>query len=469
MLFKIQKDLQQKNTWQEIQEVKCDIFYYKKLKKAYFKLPVFAKENRLTAPIKIFLLLAAVEKEDIAFACELIKTFDYDAIETTSAKLALGRFYATQNNRKTTLSYLLPLFDAQKLGELDLITLFTELLEMAMYQDCDRVIQFALKTYPDRLSWKIQALRYQIDVAHLYPKNKQFIVNNLNYLFVRCQSEVEYFYMGGCFFAAGYFDDAVKMFDLALQKFIFTEKINDHKQPFDSSLCLASMNEIIDVLAQQQITAFPVFGSLLGLVRDGKFMDYDKDADLGIFVESYEQVFNLVSKLCELDKFSAPCMIKEPKESHLWNVAIFDGVNGTAIDLFFFHKQPTHFETGIYTACGILKWEFMPFKLVPKELAGRTYLVPDNYEAHLTQLYENWREPVEVWDSLLNCPNLMQTSRNVTIFYGLIRFYEALTQNKIKKALNYYQTLTTRWGMRFSPEANDNLNKLMTSLKQKDL
>jgi len=32
---------------------------------------------------------------------------------------------------------------------------------------------------------------------------------------------------------------------------------------------------------------------------------------------------------------------------------------------------------------------------------------------------------------------------------------------KTKKALNYYQTLTTRWGMRFSAAAEMNIGKLL--------
>ncbi len=37
----------------------------------------------------------------------------------------------------------------------------------------------------------------------------------------------------------------------------------------------------------------------------------------------------------------------------------------------------------------------------------------------------------------------------------------ALQAGKTQKALNYYETLTTKWGMRFSAEAEGNVRKLL--------
>jgi hypothetical protein len=42
-----------------------------------------------------------------------------------------------------------------------------------------------------------------------------------------------------------------------------------------------------------------------------------------------------------------------------------------------------------------------------------------------------------------------------------LRLSEALQKNKTKKTLNYYQTLTTKWGMRFSPEEEGNVRTLL--------
>jgi hypothetical protein len=49
----------------------------------------------------------------------------------------------------------------------------------------------------------------------------------------------------------------------------------------------------------------------------------------------------------------------------------------------------------------------------------------------------------------------------VTKDYLDLRLSEALQKNKTKKALNYYQQLTSRWGMRFSPEAEGNIRRLL--------
>lgn len=460
MLFQIQKELKENKGFNVLISVENDFRQYKKLKKEFGNLSDVAKQQKLSSETKVFLLLSAVDKEDLEFVTKLIKLFDYDSIGTTAAKTGLGRFYVKCGQRTKAIEYLFPLFEEEQLQELDIATLFSQLKDEARHKDCDRVLQYALNKFTN-LGWKIQALTYQISISHIYPKNSEFISNNLNYLKERCTTAEHYYAMGSCFYLANYFDNALEMYDIALQQVSPIPGEKDNLAPFDASECRNSMDEIINILECDNIKVFPIAGSLLGLYRDGKFMDHDKDADVGIFVENYDEIFSIVSKLCINSKFSAPDMIKSPKESHEWNVAIYDDERITVVDLFFFYRKENHIEYGVYTPCAVLKWTFPLFNLVRQTLAGKEYWLADDIEQHLRSLYGDWKTPVKVWDSILECPNISLSSRPVVLYFGLIRLYQSIQQTKFEKATNYYKNLTERWGMKFSSEADANIKKIL--------
>jgi hypothetical protein len=463
MLFQIQKELVHQRNINVILTVERDFSQYQKLKKEYLRLSEGVK-NKLTSKFKIFLLLTSLYYADVLFAEKLVQSHDYEAMEDSDANLALGRFYGKYGGlfKKNAIKHFLALFEEEKLGIADLATLFTVLFENADHKTCRKIIGYVQAHHNEHLGWNIEILTYQIRMKHLYPNNEKLILDNLKLLYPRCETDGEYIRMAACCFEAGYINDAIALFNISLQKVIPVQQHFSVKSKFNSSNCFDSMNEIVDILEAENIKPFPAFGSLLGLVRDGKFMDYDKDADLGIFVNNYDEVHRIVSILCQELKFTSPGMINNSKESHMWNVGIFDTQRIVAIDLFFFYHNQNHIETGIYSTCAVLKWAFEPFELVRGSLAGKEYWLPNNTEKHLTELYENWREPVEVWDSLINCPNLIKSSRPQVLYYGLLRLYNAMADGKTKKVLNYYETLTNRWGMQISPEASANIHKLLS-------
>jgi hypothetical protein len=465
MLFQIQKELIQQKKPNILKSIEHDISEYKKLKKSYIKLSESA-QKRLVPQFLIFLLLVSIIHNDMDFAVQLVYRHDYVKFNTQGANLALGRFFNKLGLCIEVIKYFLPIFDEGKLESADLNILFKSLFERARHKDCQLVIEHVLQNYPNNFGWDVAVLDYKLKINHLYPTSRDQIAEKLKLLYPRCVTTEEYYQLGDCFYAAGYFQDALNMLNIALQKLVSTPTI-DYKALFDSSKCLESMNLVIDVLERHNIKPFPIAGSLLGLVRDGKFMDHDKDTDIGIFVSNYDEIFNIVSKVCNEPRFISSAMINCSKESHFWNIALLDAINSTTIDLFFFYRHPTHSEFGLYTTCGILKWTFKPFRLTRQILVGKEYWLPENIEEHLVQMYgDSWREPIESWDSLLNCPNLTPDSQSVAVFYGLMRLHNSLYYGKIKKALNYYQQLTTRWGMRFSPEADMNIQKLLSENAQ---
>jgi tetratricopeptide (TPR) repeat protein len=460
MLFQIQKELIHKKNSHVLQTLERDVSQYNKLKKDYVRLSVSA-QKKLTNQLKIYLLLLSDLHNDLTFSVQLIQVHSYQDIKEDSIRLILGRIFSKLSYKNKVIEYFLPLLESGKLTASDLEILYQDLFGIARHNDCERVLQYALNHYPEDLGWKIEALTYQVLLDHRYPQNKEHITGNLNYIYNRCHTANEYDRIAICYFEARDFDKGVNAYDAALKNLNSIEK-EEIKLPFNSAKCRDAMDDIVIRLEQENIKPFPIAGSLLGLFRDGKFMNYDKDADLGVFVESDEEIFEIVSKLCKAPQFLAPNMLNNSKESQHWNVPIIDIEKDVGVDLFFFYRKPTQIEFGVYTTSSVVKWAFKPFELTRQTLAGKEYWLPENIEQHLVEMYgENWREPIEVWDSLLNCPNLTPDSQCGSIYYGLMRLSKALREGKTKKALNYYQTLTTKWGMSFSPEAKENIQRLL--------
>lgn len=467
-LFKIQNALKNKNKKSLLASIEKDKKKYNALKKEYISLRDKKRLSSVNNQFIVYFFLNAVTHGDLEFAYILKNYHKIDDIDSIGTKIALGRFYHNTNFHKKAVDYYLPIFkdSSKKLDFYDTHRLFISCFEMAMFKDCEAILKYALDAFPDIRLWKYEALKYQILTSHIYPEQKKHIVNNLNYMVKQVVDVSDTLYMASSFYNAGYYQQSFNMFDKYFTMVTTDVTVDIKKHLFKSQNTLDSMNEIIDLLEEIDTISFPIGGSLLGLVRDGKLFDHDKDADIGIFVDSYEEVYKIVSHLCKLDKFSAPSIVRNPKEFSMWNVAIFDMERNAAVDLFFFYKKENHYEQGLYTKCAVLKWVFQPFELKKEILAGKEYYVPEDYENWLTQLFGNWKETVVVWESLINCPNITKDSQVAVIYYALQKLTKAIEERSLKKFDNIYKSVSTKWNFKFSKEADDNLKKIREELKK---
>jgi len=438
---------------------------YKELKKEYNFLKQKNRLNIVNEDFIVYLFLNAMDFDDMKFAQELNNYHKMEEFSSKDSKIALGRFYNILNSHKMALKYLWPLYyKGYKLHVSDLHKLYNSLFEMAKFKEAEDLLRYAVKEYPEVDIWEYEILKYQIYTNHIYPQNSADIVNNLNYLAKRATKQTHFIYMAFNFYFAGYYQQSFNMFDKYFANVTLENSKKVKKVLFNAQNTLDSMNDIIDLLSEMDIVSFPIAGSLLGLVRDGKLFDHDKDADIGLFVEEYDEIYKIVSMICKSSRFAASGMVKRPKENALWNVAIYDNKKGASVDLFFFHKKENHFEYGIHTKNGTIKWLFKPFKLIKTTLAGREYYVPEDYEDWLTQMYGQWNETVVVWESLLNCPNLSKDSQIGVIFYAMNKLIGAIESKSLKKFDNNYNTVKQRWHFQFSKEADENLVKIRKEL-----
>ncbi len=443
-----------------------------------------------------FAFLCSIEYRDEDFKNKLIKNFNFDdaKFSPTEPKLhnafivfSKGMFFLKIQQKIPARAYLLRAFTENRfLFMQDDLSAFIELLwDLGDADNCYQAIFHLNQTYPDSFWAKMRLIRFQCECQHLFPveNNEQILKQNLTYIYKRAVTTKDFFHLGLLCYEAGLENDFYHCFEKAFLKLklgSFKHNFNksnedEAKQHFSAVDCLNSTNDLIKLLEEKAgVQAFLIGGTLLGLHRDGKLMDYDKDADLGILLEGnsldehIKQIFDIVGKVCDDGRFMAPWIRIKPPEFTELNTPLIDKKTGISIDLFFFYKQQDKSVVGIYTKLAPLLWVFDEFKVEKYKFPNidLEYYVPGDIEKFLvTQFNANWREPIAVWDSLVKCPNLAANSQKAVFYYGIQRFYSALENHKYLKAADYYDLLLNRWKYPFSDEVKTHLENLLQQLK----
>lgn len=156
---------------------------------------------------------------------------------------------------------------------------------------------------------------------------------------------------------------------------------------------LDAMDQVVAMLEEIGIIAFPAYGTLLGAVREGTFLGHDSDADLG-YVSSYSTPVDVIRESFELQRKVAERGFATHRYSggaFRIDVAEADGsVRG--LDLFGgFFDQGTLFLLGEVGVPFEQEWLY-PFGTC--SLMGREFTCPARPEKLLEAMYgASWRVP----------------------------------------------------------------------------
>ena len=138
---------------------------------------------------------------------------------------------------------------------------------------------------------------------------------------------------------------------------------------------------------------FLISGTLLGLIREGGIIGWDKDIDVGIFTEECPE---------DLEVF-----FQRHKQFRLGRVDLSsDRVravhrNGTAIDIFpHYPEGELRWHDGTAT-----RWWNTPFGLKKMKFLGIDQYVPEDPEKYLDENYGDWRTPDPHFDARIDAPN----------------------------------------------------------------
>lgn len=168
------------------------------------------------------------------------------------------------------------------------------------------------------------------------------------------------------------------------------KEIKGKKIYFSTNYALQALRDLYALDSGNEL--FLISGTLLGIVRDGNFLNFDKDVDTGILNE--KTFHNFKSKLRKSGRFF---LLPERSDK----VLRVRHVNGVSIDIF------RHWEKDTKSWHGGVKvnWWNSKFNLIPMAFKDVNVLIPDNYKLYLTENYGNWQVPKPNFDSALDTPN----------------------------------------------------------------
>ena len=406
--------------------------------------------------------LVSIVHGDLEFSKKLIEKFGLLRKDTEVNWHILARFFHAVGDIYQSYQYFSKLYDSNpdRLDILDFEKFLFVSTETGQFAVSEKILSEALVRYENVLVWKIKAYVHQITFSHLFEIDRETKINNFKYLYARITKPHECAVLASAAYHLGQFDDYVGLMNHAFERMTAIKPKGKKSKPFVADECLETATEISNLLTAYGKEPFFVFGSLLGLYRDGKLMDYDKDADIGLFVSGLEEVHAIAKRLCEKNEhFVAPGIVKNSFDKHRLNLAIFDLKRGTAVDLFFFYPRGDQVYTGIHTECGPLEWVFSSFKIDTLKISDRVYPIPKNPEVFLEEAYgSDWRVPIEVWDSTVDCPNLSEQSKKACTMYAAGRMFEALSEGKLQKAKHYFKNLEEKLEFPFTEAAKKNIS-----------
>lgn len=162
----------------------------------------------------------------------------------------------------------------------------------------------------------------------------------------------------------------------------------------EARLARRNLCDAVRTLEGAGLHPFLVDGTLLGAVREGGFMEHDRDLDLGMFIEEYRPCFPRrlgAVGFAHRRTFGTPTRGLELSFRR----------GGLKLDVFFYYRDPARGQ--VYHAAWKdgtpIRYGYPSFTLAPLAFLDRTFMAPADPEKFLATKYgPDWRVPVTSWD-----------------------------------------------------------------------
>jgi tetratricopeptide (TPR) repeat protein len=244
-----------------------------------------------------------------------------------------------------------------------------------------------------------------------------------------------------CLFGQGKFRENIDLIKSNFKHIIdgnFPIQFKKSPKGFDHPHNEKLMWETLAILAQSGVHAFPIAGTLLGLIREGKLLSFDKDLDFGLPYPEMNQ-----ASQCLIEN----SWVKLPNQTNMLNPRSFMHVKtGMVLDLCgFFKEEPSNKIIGGFWHKHV-SWdeqrltEFPSnFSLKKKQTAIGSIWELAHPEEWLEALYGNWKIPDPDFDTVCFANNLRSYSLMVQTF-AMQHLFKTWVHGNFKKALRIAQS-----------------------------
>lgn len=184
----------------------------------------------------------------------------------------------------------------------------------------------------------------------------------------------------------------MKYIETSRGKFYYTKRYYYlGKKRINKEIAFDNLKDILTIMRNHNISVSPACGSLLGIIRDGGFIDWDEDIDLNILKEDTEKLKDCLWDL----KGKGFELFRCDRCGHLYSIIR----NGEYVDFYIMEKISPEVRTNF--GPDFVLDEHLTY-LRDWDFNGLTIQVPREYESYLELMYGNWKTPIQYADFELN-------------------------------------------------------------------
>lgn len=173
---------------------------------------------------------------------------------------------------------------------------------------------------------------------------------------------------------------------------------------FDPNACLISLRRTYELLNTNGLDPFLISGTLLGMVRDGKIFDHDKDFDIAVIGwEKQFDVFEILYKSGEYD-----LDVRKLRGDKTSLLSVRHKPTGIVCDIFFMRAEGEAILHNVDLELGFtIPFIFSQFEFEEKRFGDDCFRVPAQWERNLSENYGvGWRSPDPGYDVLIESPGI---------------------------------------------------------------
>ena len=196
-------------------------------------------------------------------------------------------------------------------------------------------------------------------------------------------------------------------------------------------------------LNARELPFFPCSGTLLGLIRDGNPLPYDKDLDIGMSWSSDRD--RVIGALTGDDAFDLVRMPDLAIENERWTLSFRHVESGIALDVFFFRPDGAFVVYGPGDRFAPMLSRPRAFTLESFRWQEVDWLVPSPPEQYLLDVYgETWRVPDSRFDTVVSNHSQLPSTWPARHCYAYFQLYLRLRSANWPKAAAYCQQILRR-------------------------